>query len=437
MESILYEIPVLLLLVMAIVFFLIKLVRELGVSLQKKWLLFLGLGSGVLAFTIKLALIIGFSSFPDELMALLPEKSIKLEPLITVERKTLPGQGTFKQTSYRWQALPTVAPSPEDNPQTPAKIALGKKLFFDKRLSLDNTVSCASCHELSTEKGGTDGLPVSIGIDQQQGSRNAPTVLNAAFQRVLFWDGRAASLEEQAKGPIINPIEMGMPSHALLVERLDNFSEYKDAFSKAFPEQPEININNIAKAIASFERILITPDTPYDRFIQGDSTALSSSQLRGMALFESIGCVQCHSGANFSGAAIGEQTSAFRIFPAVSIEHYETRYRLSDDHGLVQNKANADKGVWRIPSLRNVTLTAPYFHNGSVESLEEAVRIMAAVQLNMALSDTEQDDQAIYWSDAEKKFTVARGRALSESEVKDIVAFLHALEGKLPESGGL
>jgi len=179
---------------------LIRIVSELAPGLRRKWLLAAGLGAGVIAFGFKLVMILAFTTFAEPLLALWPERLHDYVP--NRERPAFP---RARQTAYTWEALPVHAPAPANNPTTPAKVALGRKLFFDKRLSADGTLSCASCHALSPDKAGSDGRAVSVGIDGQQGTRNAPTVLNAAFQRALFWDGRAGSLEEQAKGPITNP----------------------------------------------------------------------------------------------------------------------------------------------------------------------------------------------------------------------------------------
>ncbi|MBT2971673.1 MAG: hypothetical protein B6D72_14590 [gamma proteobacterium symbiont of Ctena orbiculata] len=336
------------------------------------------------------------------------------------------------KTPYTWQALPSSAPSPGDNPLTAEKTRLGKMLFFDTRLSADGTLSCASCHEISNDKGGGDGLRASIGINGQQGTRNAPTVLNAAFQKVLFWDGRAASLEDQAKGPLINPIEMGMPSLDQVVETVSGIPAYIEAFAAAFPGQPSITIDNIAKAIAAYERTLITPDSPYDRFVRGDRSALTAQQIRGMALFESTGCVLCHSGPNFSAASIFVDDIPFRLFPSVPDTEYDRQYGFTDDRGAAPDKSGSKSGIWRIPSLRNVNRTGPYFHNGSVASLEEAVRIMARVQLNKSLSNSALDDRSIQWLSGDQRLAVATHQALSDSEVDEIVAFLKALDGELP-----
>lgn len=409
-------------------FIIVKVIFQLAPSNSHKWLLGMGLGSGVIAFSFKLFLIVTFSTFPKQVL----EFHSKQDPTFrhtSISHTKQTTEALPSQMAYTWEALPDSAPHPANNPATAEKIALGKTLFFDTRLSLDNSLSCASCHKMEEKTGGGDGRPQSVGIYRQKGTRNAPTVLNAAFQQVLFWDGRADSLEEQAKGPLTNPIEMGMPSYDAVQERVRKQPKYQQAFSIAFPGISTITIEHITKAIATYERTLITPNTPYDRFIKGDTDALSQNQLRGMELFESIGCILCHSGPNFSGASIFGNTAMYRIFPAIPNTKYEDQYRLTDDLG----KANhgSDRGVWRIPSLRNVSRTAPYFHNGSVDTLEEAVRIMAKVQLNKKLSNNSNDNKSLQWSDKNKQFSVSNNQALTDDEINDIVAFLHALNGEI------
>ncbi|MBL3590229.1 MAG: c-type cytochrome [gamma proteobacterium endosymbiont of Lamellibrachia anaximandri] len=416
--------------IIAGVFLLVSMIRELTSTERHKWFLGIGLSTGIIAFSLKIGLIIVFSMFPGPMLALFPEREYE-QVLIPGpserELRSAPGKG-----SYTWKALPESAPFPRDNLPSLEKIALGKRLFFDKRLSADDSLSCASCHEISVEKGGSDGLPASIGINGQHGNRNAPTVLNAAFQQVLFWDGRAASLEDQAKGPLVNPIEMGMPSLESVVEKVRKIPEYKEIFSQAFAMERPITIDNIAKAIATYERTLITPDSPYDRFVRGDSSALSEKQIRGMALFESTGCIQCHSGPNFSGASVFGDNTPYRIFPAVPHTEFEIQHHLSEDLGAAYPTKDSDRGIWRIPSLRNINRTSPYFHNGSVESLKEAVRIMARVQLNKKLSNSNVDDKSIQWSETDSQFSVSEHQALSDTEVDEIVAFLQSLDGELP-----
>lgn len=411
------------------ILFLIALVKELAPNERRQWLLGIGFGAGVIAFSLKIGLVVLFSSYPEPIFALLPSKDISNEKPLALAESFV--SNPFDQPSYEWLALPNTAPYPASNPPSDDKIALGKKLFFDKRLSADNSLSCASCHEISDAKGGADGLAGSLGIDNQIGGRNAPTVLNSAFQRVLFWDGRASSLEEQAKGPLVNPIEMGMPSHTAVEEKLKGLDGYNKDFAKAFPDQPQITINNIAKAIASFERTLITPDSPYDRFVKGDTQAMTIQQIRGMALFEQLGCVQCHSGPNFSGASTFDSGSPYRIFPLVQDSDFEKHHQLTQDLGVLKPE-QATRGLWRVPSLRNVSRTAPYFHNGSVDSLEEAVRVMVNLQLGKKLSNDHSADKKVRWLTSNSEFSISENQAVSDTEIKEIVAFLEALSGKLP-----
>lgn len=425
-ELIIFGLAVLIISALLVAGFILKLKK----SRQGKWLFSIIAGSGILAFALKGLFIASFeerSQFNATQPAKLPIKFVDSSEYRRPE-KDLP-----QQTLYIWEALPQVAPSPADNPTTAEKIALGKKLFFDKRLSADNSLSCASCHELSSDKSGADARPHSIGIYGQEGTRNAPTVFNAAFQKVLFWDGRTQSLEEQAKEPLVNPIEMGMESFDEVERQVRSIAEYEQSFAVAFDTQPAVTIDNIAKAIAAYERTLITPNSPYDHFVRGNSHALSNQQLRGMALFESNGCVLCHSGPNFSGASIFEGNTPYRVFPAISNADFENRYQLSNDLGAAEKFPGLTKGVWRIPSLRNVSHTGPYFHNGSVDSLEEAVRIMANMQLNKKLSNSQPDDKSIYWSGKVQQLVESNNQALSDEEIKDIVAFLQALSGELQE----
>lgn len=304
-----------------------------------------------------------------------------------------------------WQALPAKAAEPAANPSTPAKVELGRMLFFDPRLSSTGTVSCFSCHNVM--EGGDDHRPTSIGVHGQLGGRNAPTVWNAAFQSVQFWDGRASSLEEQAKGPIVNPVEMGMPRLEFAIDRIKRITGYQTSFERAFGHNAAIDENSVAMAIAAYERTLITPNSPYDRFVKGDKKALTQRQQRGMQAFVSVGCVTCHSGPNFSGPTLPPGKGFFMKFPTYTNNDYVVRYRLLDDGGKAVNSGKVeDQNMWRVPTLRNLTYTAPYFHNGLVKSLPEAVRVMAATQLDKSLSD---------------------------GDVADIAAFLDGLTGEFPE----
>jgi len=307
-------------------------------------------------------------------------------------------------TASAFEVLPTVAPAPADNPTTPAKTELGKQLFFDQRLSVNGTVSCNSCHSIMAN--GTDNRPVSVGVFDKRGGRSAPTVWNAAFLSVQFWDGRAASLEDQAKGPILASVEMGMPSEAAVVARLKKIPGYVSQFKTVFGGEDSLTYANVARAIAAFERTLITPDSAVDRYLKGEKSALSGAAKRGMKLVKKVGCTTCHTGPNYAGPAsqpVGQGFyQKFPIFPS----KYNNQYDLKADKGRYEVTHNAaDKHMWRVPTWRNVALTAPYFHNGSVATLDEAVRVMARTQLD---------------------------RILTNAEVADIVAFLNGLSGEFP-----
>lgn len=282
--------------------------------------------------------------------------------------------------------LPDVPPVPEDNPITPEKIELGEMLFFDPRLSASGIISCHTCHNLSL--GGTDRLPTSLGHEFLTGGRNAPTVLNAAFFNLQFWDGRAVGLEAQAAGPIQAGVEMAMPAD-LAVERIAGIEGYLPFFQAAFPgEENPITFENITRAIATFERTLVTPNDPLDRWLRGETDALSPDALRGMEIAVQIGCVACHNGPMLSTGT---------LMPFV---HGEDLGRAT------VTGVETDEFLFRVSSWRNVALTAPYFHDGSAATLEEAVSIMSSTQLN---------------------------RQLTEEEVYYIVTFLEALVGEQPE----
>ena len=258
-------------------------------------------------------------------------------------------------TAADWQSLPTTAPAPAGNPTTPAKVDLGKMLYFDPRLSSNGTLSCFSCHNVM--EGGDDHRPTSVGVHDQVGGRNAPTVWNAAFQSAQFWDGRAPSLEAQAKGPIANPIEMGMPKLELAVHRIASIPGYQDYFDQAFGGDAKITEDTIAMAIAAYERTLITPDSAYDRFVKGDKKALTAAQQRGMQLFSANGCTACHSGANFSGPTLTEGQPFLMKFPVFENSPYVKQYQLDEDSGRAASTGKPeDQHMWRVPTLRNLTL---------------------------------------------------------------------------------
>ena len=291
-------------------------------------------------------------------------------------------------------------PVPADNPMTVEKIALGKMLYFDKRLSKDGTVSCATCHDPKMAWAETE--PVSTGIGKQKGGRNSPTVINSAYATALFWDGRAKSLEEQALGPIANPIEMGHTVEAMVAD-LDRIDDYKDQFKKVFGTG--VTQDGVAKAIAAFERTVLSGNAPYDRFKAGEKTALSEAQQRGLDKFESAGCATCHAPELFSN---------FSYYNAGVGSDKE-----KPDLGRMDvTKKESDKGKFRVPPLRDVAGTAPYFHDGSVAKLEDAVALMAAGgNENPNLSPM---------------FKPVREAKLTADDQKDLVEFLKGLSGEFP-----
>ncbi|MFI5349473.1 MAG: cytochrome-c peroxidase [Elusimicrobiota bacterium] len=244
---------------------------------------------------------------------------------------------------------------PADNDVTDAKVALGKTLFFDKRLSRDSTISCASCHD--PRKGWTDQSPVSTGIRGQKGGRSAPTVLNAAYMELQFWDGRAKSLEEQAKGPIQNPIEMGF-THAEAVERLSGIKGYAPLFQAAFGDG-SVSIDRIAMAIATFERTVLTGNAPYDRWLAGDAKAMSPAAIEGLKLFndkDRANCVACHDGFNFSDS-----------------DFHNTGIGGTEPGRAAITGQSKDQGAFKTPTLRNLKYTGPYMHDGSKKTIGEAI----------------------------------------------------------------
>jgi cytochrome c peroxidase len=244
---------------------------------------------------------------------------------------------------------------PADNPVTDGKVALGKVLFFDKRLSRDATISCSTCHDPA--KGWTDQAPVSTGIKGQKGKVSAPTILNAAYMKTQFWDGRAASLEEQAKGPIQNPLEMGF-THAELVERLSGISGYKPLFKAAFGDE-YVSIDRVAMAIATFERTVLTGNSAFDRWKAGDEKAMSPAAIEGYALFNDekrANCAACHSGANFSDS-----------------DFHNTGIGADEPGRSAVTHNPKDMGSFKTPTLRNIKSTGPYMHDGSRKTLIEAI----------------------------------------------------------------
>ena len=265
-----------------------------------------------------------------------------------------------------------IIPSPSAELQNSPIVSLGKKLFSDTILSMDQKISCASCHSLTGA--GVDHQRVSSGIKGQTGSRNAPTVYNAALHTAQFWDGRAKDIQEQAGKPILNPIEMGMPDEDAVIKRLQKHPEYPELFSKAFPQEKEsLTYKNMTWAIGDFEKTLITSDR-FDRFQKGDLSALNRRELKGLQLFMEIGCVSCHNGPLLGG-------NSFRRLGGVR------PYDNMTDTGRFQvTGIQADMFVFKVPSLRNAGVTGPYFHDGAVPSLELAIETMGVLQFGRQLN---------------------------------------------------
>lgn len=286
---------------------------------------------------------------------------------------------------------PLPAQMPGAGQDTPERIALGKKLFFDQRLSINDQQACATCHRLEDGAAGVDNLPTSPGAKGQLGTRNTPTVLNAGWQFRQFWDGRAENLTEQAKGPILNPVEMAMPSEEAVVNKVAAIAEYPPLFAAAFPgAEAALTYHNLAEAIAAFERTLRS-ESRFDDFMRGDTGALSAQELKGLETFFKLSCNKCHDGA-LLGGGLYERLEQFGSYPNQSDPG---RFEVTGDE--------ADRMVFKVPSLRNVTLTAPYFHDGQVASLEESVRLMGALVL---------------------------GREIDQEQVAELVAFMGALTDK-------
>lgn len=302
-----------------------------------------------------------------------------------------------------FKPLPTEAPA-ADNELTEAKINLGRMLYYETRISKNGQMSCNTCHVL--DKYGQDNLPFSPGHEGKLGGRSSPTVYNAALHIAQFWDGRAPTVEEQAKGPVLNPIEMGMPSADFVVDVLKSIPGYVDAFKSAFPgEADPINYNNFGKAVGAFERKLVTPSR-WDDYLKGQKDALTAEEQKGYETFAKAGCVTCHNGPAIGGAMY-HKLGLVKAWPELKdLGRYEA------------TKVESDKHFFKVSSLRNVTETGPYLHDGSVKTLDQMVKMMAEHQL---------------------------GKTLTDEEAGSIVTFLKSLKGdipteyiaqpKLPESG--
>lgn len=297
---------------------------------------------------------------------------------------------------------------PKDNPQSAPKVDLGKQLYFDPRLSVTGAVSCNTCHNLMA--GGDDGRAVSTGALGKAGTRSAPTLWNVAYETVYFWDGRAKSLEAAIKEHLLDQTVMAMPDAATLTKRLNSIPGYKREFDYVFGGPSGVSLDNTAKALASYIRTLSTRGSAFDRYLQGDKDAVSASAEKGFQDFIATGCAACHFWVNMAGPVPGLSFKMgegfYELFPNWLGSKYDEQYHLTDDLGRYYfDKNPKHKHLFRVPTLRNVALTAPYFHNGSVKTLEEAIRVMAKTQFK---------------------------RNLTDRQVKDIVAFLKTLSGEFP-----
>jgi cytochrome c peroxidase len=286
----------------------------------------------------------------------------------------------------RFKPIPTTPPALTDNPATPAKVELGTMLYFDPRLSASHAISCSSCHNLGL--GGVDAQETSIGHRWQRGGRNAPTVLNAVFNTAQFWDGRAKDLEQQAGGPLVNPVEMASPP-AHVVEQLAAIPGYVAAFGTAFPgDSQPLSLANVQKAIAVFEATLITPNAPFDKYLKGDESALTPAQKQGLQLFMDRGCATCHSGINLGGGMY----SQFGVMENPGAELLPP----GDKGRFMVTKSVSDEYVFKVPTLRNIALTAPYFHSGRAWDLRQATAVMGVSQLGAQLTPAETERVAAF-----------------------------------------
>ncbi|MDX1763671.1 MAG: cytochrome-c peroxidase [bacterium] len=291
----------------------------------------------------------------------------------------------MKKSQALFQPIPATSPAIEQNKSTPEKVALGKMLFFEPRLSASALISCNTCHNVGM--GGDDFQETSIGHGWQKGPRNAPTVLNSVFNVAQFWDGRAPDLREQAKGPVQAAVEMNnLPEK--VIETLKSMPEYPARFEKAFPgEQEPVTFDNMARAIEVFEATLITPDAPFDKFLRGDGKALTAAEQEGLQQFISKGCATCHGGMNMGGSG---------YFPFGLVKR-PTESIMAGDKGRYEvTQSESDQFFFKSPSLRNIALTPPYFHSGKVWDLAEAVTIMGDAQLGLSLSREEAEKVVVF-----------------------------------------
>ncbi len=290
-------------------------------------------------------------------------------------------------STVRDEPITPIEPYVSDKPEM---VELGKKLFFEPRLSMSGIISCNTCHNLS--RGGTDNIVTSIGHGWKAGPVNSPTVLNSSLAIAQFWDGRAANLQEQAGGPIQADVEMNMP-HTLALDVLNSIPGYQDEFEQVFGKR-EIDMDMVTAAIAEFEETLVTPNSRFDQWLKGDDNAITAVELEGYKLFKDSGCTACHNGAAAGGTSF-QRMGIVRAYESTS--PVEGRYSITGD--------DADRFSFKVPTLRNVEYTYPYFHDGQANTLEESVDIMGQIQL---------------------------GRHYTEEEIDKIVAFLKTLNGDMP-----
>lgn len=292
--------------------------------------------------------------------------------------------------------LPDAMPGSEND--TPELIELGKKLYNEKALSVNGTQNCNTCHDITNGKAGVDNKPLSDGaIAGTKGTRNSPTVLNAGFQFVQFWDGRAKDLQEQAGGPILNPVEMGMPNEAAVVKAIKGIAEYTDLFAKAYPNDKDpITFKNITNAIAAFERTLISRSR-FDFYMAGNKKSLTNKEKNGLKLFTEVGCVTCHAGPMIGG----------NLYQKMGlVKPYENQ----KDLGRYDvTKQESDKYMFKVATLRNAALTYPYFHDGAVQSLNDAVKKMAEMNLGKELKP-EEIDQLVAFIGALSDFNLTKAK---------------------------
>ena len=321
---------------------------------------------------------------------------------------TLVAATCYAEPFKPFQPLPAQPPIPADNPQSPQKIELGKQLFFDYRLSSNGTTACVTCHNVLA--GGEDGRVRSQGATGITTRRNAPSLWNVGYNTAYFRDGRAASLEEAIEQHIASEDTLGFTQSGTLSARLQRIPGYVEGFARVYGDSEPVSSVTLAKSLAAFLRTLTTPDSVFDQYLRGKKDALSAGAQRGLEKFVESGCASCHFYVNLAGPVPGLAFQMgegfYELFPNFKGSDYDAKYKLREDIGRFQVSAiETDKHMWRVTGLRNVAVTAPYFHNGSVSTLDEAVRVMARTQLNLSFSD---------------------------EEVANVVLFLNSLTGEFP-----